>query len=93
MRSPLIKAKMANSLELASTGRDGGESDGGQESGQPQGHTHLTAQAHRHGKTARRAGGGWRLTTTGRTAAAEQGSGRVSCPPFATATDPIRANP
>ena len=45
---------MANSLELASSGRGGGESDGGQESGQPQGlHTHLTAQAHRHGKTAR----------------------------------------
>ena len=39
---------------------------------------------------ARRAGGYWRcLTTTGRTAAAEQGSGRVSCPPFPTATDPI----
>ena len=37
---------------------------------------------------ARRAGGHWRLTTTGRTAAAEQGSGRVSCPPFPTATDP-----
>ena len=28
------------------------------------------------------------LATTGRTAAAEQGSGRVSCPPFPTATDP-----